>query len=71
MDLRARINQEYHDASVDGHLGHEKTFAAVSRDFLAPYVQMGAQLDLYVRDLLTSEAIYIVAGTPETITNCS
>ncbi|CAI5701508.1 unnamed protein product [Peronospora effusa] len=33
MDLRARINHEYHDAPAGGHLGREKTFAAVSRDF--------------------------------------
>ncbi|KAG3077721.1 hypothetical protein PI124_g20103 [Phytophthora idaei] len=32
-DLRARIIHEYHDAPVGGHLGREKTFAALSRDF--------------------------------------
>ncbi|KAE9178027.1 hypothetical protein PF005_g24256 [Phytophthora fragariae] len=32
-DLRARLVHEYHDASAGGHLGREKTFAALSRDF--------------------------------------
>ncbi|KAE9323390.1 hypothetical protein PF008_g17374 [Phytophthora fragariae] len=32
-DLRARLVHEYHDAPAGGHLGREKTFAAVSRDF--------------------------------------
>ncbi|KAE9083335.1 hypothetical protein PF010_g21252 [Phytophthora fragariae] len=32
-DLRARLVHEYHDAPAGGHLGREKTFAALSRDF--------------------------------------
>ncbi|KAE9159079.1 hypothetical protein PF005_g32180 [Phytophthora fragariae] len=32
-DLRARIIHEFHDSPMGAHLGHEKTFAAVSRDF--------------------------------------
>ncbi|GMF46125.1 unnamed protein product [Phytophthora fragariaefolia] len=35
-DLRARLVYEYHDAPVGGHLGREKTFAAISRDFFWP-----------------------------------
>ncbi|GMF38401.1 unnamed protein product [Phytophthora fragariaefolia] len=35
-DLRARLVHEYHDAPAGGHLGHEKTFAALSRDFFWP-----------------------------------
>ncbi|OWY91369.1 hypothetical protein PHMEG_00040078, partial [Phytophthora megakarya] len=35
-DLRARIIHEYHDTPVGGHLGREKTFSAVSRDFYWP-----------------------------------
>uniref|UniRef100_A0AAV1TNN0 Integrase catalytic domain-containing protein n=1 Tax=Peronospora matthiolae TaxID=2874970 RepID=A0AAV1TNN0_9STRA len=38
LDLRARIIHEYHDAPIGGHLGREKTFAAVSQDFLWPHV---------------------------------
>ena len=38
MDLRARIIHEYHDAPAGGHLGREKTFAAVSRDFFWPHM---------------------------------
>ncbi|OWY94391.1 reverse transcriptase, partial [Phytophthora megakarya] len=37
-DLRARIIREYHDAPTSGHLGREKTFAAVARDFFWPYL---------------------------------
>ncbi|GMF28552.1 unnamed protein product [Phytophthora lilii] len=37
-DLRVRILHEYHDAPVDGHLGREKTFAALSRDFYLPHM---------------------------------
>ncbi|KAE8992027.1 hypothetical protein PR001_g21057 [Phytophthora rubi] len=32
-DLRARIIHEFHDSPMGAHLGREKTFAAVSRDF--------------------------------------
>ncbi|KAE9352474.1 hypothetical protein PR003_g4353 [Phytophthora rubi] len=32
-DLRARLVHEYHDAPAGGHLGREKTFAALARDF--------------------------------------
>ncbi|GMF21095.1 unnamed protein product [Phytophthora fragariaefolia] len=35
-DLRAPLVHEYHDAPAGGHLGHEKTFAALSRDFFWP-----------------------------------
>ena len=38
LDLRARIIHEYHDAPIGGHLGREKTFAAVSRDFFWPHM---------------------------------
>ncbi|GMF53753.1 unnamed protein product [Phytophthora fragariaefolia] len=37
-DLRARLVHEYHDAPVGGHLGREKTFAAISRDFFWPRI---------------------------------
>ncbi|KAE9188493.1 hypothetical protein PF002_g25296 [Phytophthora fragariae] len=36
-DLRARIIHEFHDSSMGAHLGRERTFAAVSRDFLWPH----------------------------------
>ncbi|GMF47899.1 unnamed protein product [Phytophthora fragariaefolia] len=32
-DLRVRIIHEFHDSTMGAHLGREKTFAAVSRDF--------------------------------------
>ncbi|KAE8985608.1 hypothetical protein PF005_g23073 [Phytophthora fragariae] len=35
-DFRARLVHEYHDAPAGGHLGREKTFAALSRDFFWP-----------------------------------
>ncbi|GMG14498.1 unnamed protein product [Phytophthora fragariaefolia] len=35
-DLRARLVHEYHDAPAGGHLGREKTFAAISCDFFWP-----------------------------------
>ncbi|KAE8878609.1 hypothetical protein PF005_g17295 [Phytophthora fragariae] len=35
-DLRARLVHKYHDAPAGGHLGREKTFAALSRDFFWP-----------------------------------
>ncbi|KAE9179446.1 hypothetical protein PF002_g27810 [Phytophthora fragariae] len=35
-DLRARLVHEYRDAPAGGHLGREKTFAALSRDFFWP-----------------------------------
>ncbi|GMF55270.1 unnamed protein product [Phytophthora fragariaefolia] len=35
-DLRARIMHEFHDSPMGAHLGREKTFAAVSRDFYWP-----------------------------------
>uniref|UniRef100_A0AAV1UN18 Uncharacterized protein n=1 Tax=Peronospora matthiolae TaxID=2874970 RepID=A0AAV1UN18_9STRA len=38
LDLRARIIHEYHDAPIGGHLGREKTFAAVSRDLFWPHM---------------------------------
>ncbi|KAE9234358.1 hypothetical protein PF004_g9395 [Phytophthora fragariae] len=34
--LRARLVHEYHDAPAGGHLGREKRFAALSRDFFWP-----------------------------------
>ncbi|GMF51391.1 unnamed protein product [Phytophthora fragariaefolia] len=34
--LRARLVHEYHAAAAAGHLGREKTFAAISRDFFWP-----------------------------------
>ncbi|KAE9178187.1 hypothetical protein PF005_g24183 [Phytophthora fragariae] len=42
-DLRARLVHEYHDAPAGGHLGREKTFAALSRDFFwSRIVQAGS-----------------------------
>uniref|UniRef100_A0AAV1UEN4 Integrase catalytic domain-containing protein n=1 Tax=Peronospora matthiolae TaxID=2874970 RepID=A0AAV1UEN4_9STRA len=38
LDSRAQITHEYHDAPIGGHLGREKTFAAVSRDFFWPHM---------------------------------
>ncbi|KAE8970943.1 hypothetical protein PR001_g27051, partial [Phytophthora rubi] len=35
-DLRACLVHEYNDAPAGGHLGREKTFAALSRDFFWP-----------------------------------
>ncbi|GMF17479.1 unnamed protein product [Phytophthora fragariaefolia] len=35
-DLRARIIHEFHDSPMGAHLGREKTFAEVSRDFYWP-----------------------------------
>jgi hypothetical protein len=32
-DLRTRILYEFHDSPIAGHLGREKTFLAISRDF--------------------------------------
>ncbi|KAG6610270.1 reverse transcriptase [Phytophthora cinnamomi] len=37
-DLRARIIHEFHDSPMGAHLGREKTFAAVSRDFYWPRI---------------------------------
>ncbi|GMF62176.1 unnamed protein product [Phytophthora fragariaefolia] len=34
--LRARLVHEYHDPPAGGHLGREKTFATISRDFFWP-----------------------------------
>ncbi|ETL88610.1 hypothetical protein F441_12832 [Phytophthora nicotianae CJ01A1] len=36
-NLRSRIIQEFHDAPLSDHVGHEKTFTAVSRDFFWPH----------------------------------
>uniref|UniRef100_A0AAV1TYY7 Integrase catalytic domain-containing protein n=1 Tax=Peronospora matthiolae TaxID=2874970 RepID=A0AAV1TYY7_9STRA len=35
-DLRARLVHEFHDTPTGGHLGREKTFAAISRVFFWP-----------------------------------
>ncbi|KAG2792299.1 hypothetical protein PC118_g25048 [Phytophthora cactorum] len=37
-DLRARIIHEFHDSPSAGHLGREKTFATLSRDFYWPHM---------------------------------
>ncbi|KAE9243572.1 hypothetical protein PF004_g6070 [Phytophthora fragariae] len=37
-DLRACLVHEYHDAPAGGHLGREKTFAALPRDFFWPRI---------------------------------
>ncbi|KAG3110063.1 hypothetical protein PI125_g10377 [Phytophthora idaei] len=37
-DLRARIIHEFHDTPSAGHLGREKTFASISRDFYWPHM---------------------------------
>jgi hypothetical protein len=37
-DLKERILYEYHDSPISGHLGREKTFLAVSRDFYWPHL---------------------------------
>ncbi|GMF31864.1 unnamed protein product [Phytophthora fragariaefolia] len=37
-DLRARLIHEFHDAPSGGHLGREKTFLSLSRDFYWPHV---------------------------------
>ncbi|KAG3233964.1 hypothetical protein PI124_g20977 [Phytophthora idaei] len=36
-DLRVRIMYEYHDADTAGHLGHEKTYLLLTRDFYWNY----------------------------------
>lgn len=35
-DLRARLLHEYHDSQSRGHLGREKTYVALARDFYWP-----------------------------------
>ncbi|POM64639.1 Polyprotein [Phytophthora palmivora] len=40
-DLRARIIHEFHDSPTGAHLGREKTFAAISRDFSGPACTKG------------------------------
>ena len=37
-DLRTRILYEFHDSPTSGHLGREKTFLAISRDFYWPHM---------------------------------
>ncbi|KAE9171268.1 hypothetical protein PF005_g27214 [Phytophthora fragariae] len=37
-DLRARIIHEFHDSTMGAHLGRDKTFSAVSRDFFWPHM---------------------------------
>ncbi|KAE8963394.1 hypothetical protein PR001_g29386 [Phytophthora rubi] len=37
-DLQARIIHEFHDSPMGAHLGREKTFTAVSRDFFWPHM---------------------------------
>ncbi|KAG6578261.1 reverse transcriptase [Phytophthora cinnamomi] len=37
-DLRARLIHEFHDTPSGGHLGREKTFASLSRDFYWPHM---------------------------------
>ncbi|ETN09616.1 hypothetical protein PPTG_11944 [Phytophthora nicotianae INRA-310] len=37
-DLRARLIHEFHDTPSSGHLGREKTFASLSRDFYWPHM---------------------------------
>ena len=36
--LRTRILYEYHDSPLSGHLGREKTFLSLSRDFYWPHI---------------------------------
>ena len=43
-DLRARLVHEFHDTPAGGHLGREKTFAAISRVFLATDVQLYSEV---------------------------
>ncbi|KAE9340308.1 hypothetical protein PR003_g10554 [Phytophthora rubi] len=42
-DLRARLIHEFHDTPSGGHLGHEKTFASLSRDFYWPHMYKWVQ----------------------------
>jgi hypothetical protein len=37
-DLRTRILYEFHDSPMGGHLGREKTFLAISREFYWPHL---------------------------------
>jgi hypothetical protein len=37
-ELRTRILYEFHDSPIGGHLGREKTFLAISRDFYWPHM---------------------------------
>ena len=37
-DLRTRLLYEFHDSPIAGHLGREKTFLALSRDFYWPHM---------------------------------
>ncbi|KAE9156167.1 hypothetical protein PF005_g33324 [Phytophthora fragariae] len=64
-DLRARIIHDFHDSPMGAHLGCEKTFAAVSRDFFWPH--MYKEVGPHLRDLPAGEAIEVVAGSPATI----
>ena len=47
MELKQRILFEYHDTPVSGHLGRDKTYLAVSRDYYWP--QMEKWVRKYVR----------------------
>lgn len=37
-DLRARIIHDFHDSPTGGHIGREKTFAAITRYFFWPHL---------------------------------
>ena len=46
LDLRARIIHEYHDSPAGGHLGREKNFAAVAREFSGPTCISGLAIEI-------------------------
>ncbi|KAG4039465.1 hypothetical protein PC123_g24984 [Phytophthora cactorum] len=54
-DLRARLVHEYRYAPVGGHLGREKTFAALSRDFYWP--RMYTWIQKWVRSCKTCRRV--------------
>ncbi|CAI5716266.1 unnamed protein product [Peronospora farinosa] len=54
-DLRARLVHEFHDSPAGGHLGREKTFAAISRVFFWP--RMYKYIQKWVRSCETCQRV--------------
>ncbi|GMF58214.1 unnamed protein product [Phytophthora fragariaefolia] len=63
-DIRARLVHEYHDAPAGGHLGREKAFAALSRDFVWPRMYKWIRkVGPFLRNLSACQACRVQAGS--------
>ena len=71
MGFCDRIIHKYHSTTANGHLGREKTFTTVSRDFLWLHVYKWVRNWIRTCEICQRRVHSIAAGPPVPVADCS